>query len=85
MGFGPEQEIEVGHVITLANEGKDGHICSKLYDSGAIQHNTPYQPDHTTPLPLIPPVSLNTDNWEQVGCILMHTNSLPKPKPNVGA
>ena len=84
LGFGPEQEIEVGHVITPADDGEDGHICSELYDSGMTQPTTSCQSDPAKPSPLIPPVFLNTDNWEQVGCIPMHATSLPKPKPNVG-
>ena len=81
LGFGPEQEIEVGHVT---NDSKDSHICRKLNDSGMTQPTTSCQSDPTKPLPLIPPVFLNTDNWEQVSCIPMHATSLPKPKPNVG-
>ena len=38
LAFEPQSVIEVGAIITQVDEGKDAHICTKLYDLGATWH-----------------------------------------------
>ena len=65
----PETLIEVGAIITLPDEGEDTHIHTKLYDSGATQHISPYTHDFITYLPLTPPVFLNAANQKKFPAI----------------
>ena len=65
LAFEPQTVIEVRAIIIQVNEGEDACIHTKLYDSGATWHISPYKPDFLTYLPLAPPVFLNTANQQK--------------------
>ena len=65
-GFGLElEEINVGVVLTPAEEDHDTCIHTELYDSGAMCHISPYKPDFISYMPLTLPIYLNATNQQK--------------------
>ena len=65
-GFGLElEEIDIGVVLTLAEEDHDTCICTELYDLGTTCHISPYKTDFISYTPLALPVYLNAANQQR--------------------